>query len=50
MDHRPELVRLISEGAQRAEIYDHFAKLDYLPAEVDHLLYELGVVHGDRVG
>lgn len=43
MNFRTELANLITNGAQRPEIYDHFASLDYLPSEVDHLLYELGI-------
>lgn len=43
MTFRTELAKLIANGAQRPEVYGHFAALDYLPTEVDHLLYELGI-------
>jgi hypothetical protein len=31
MDHRAELVRLITDGAQRAEIYEHLLQHDFHP-------------------
>lgn len=43
MKFRTELAKLLANGAQRPEVYDHFATLDYHPSEVDHLLYEFGV-------
>jgi hypothetical protein len=48
MDHRAELVRLISEGTPPPDII-HFSVLNGLyPAEVDALLCECGVYFGQR--
>jgi hypothetical protein len=43
MDHRPELLRLITAGAQRAEVYDYFSRHDFHPLETDAFLHEAGV-------
>jgi hypothetical protein len=43
MTHRAALVRLIADGAQRAEIYDYFSQHDFHPLETDAFLHEAGV-------
>lgn len=43
MTHRAELVRLIADGAQRAEIYAYFSQHDFHPLATDAFLHDAGV-------
>jgi len=43
MTHCAELVRLITDGAQRAEIYAYFSQHDFHPLETDAFLHDAGV-------
>jgi hypothetical protein len=56
MDHRAELVRLITAGTSRAEVYAFFIAHGFEPIEIDVFLYEEGIslphkpkVHDDGI-
>jgi hypothetical protein len=48
MDHRAELIRLITEGTPPPDIFHFFVHNGLYPAEVDVLLHECGVFFGRR--